>query len=92
MPGKDRNTGSRTTRPKHRDNDDMRQPLEGDARQGVKPDSRNEARGDAREAVGDNTRGTDTEPTGPEDNDRTRGRPQRDMYDADLDEDSKRNR
>ena len=86
----DGNSGSSETeqRPKYRDNDDMREPLEGDERQGVKPDSRNEARGDARETVGDNTRGTDADPTGPEGNDRTRGRPAADSFEADLQDDS----
>jgi hypothetical protein len=73
-----------TGRDRYRDNDDVRDPLEGDERMGVKPDSRAEARGDARDAVGNNTRGTDTEPTGPEGNDKTRDRPLRDEFDEDL--------
>jgi hypothetical protein len=91
---KDGNSGSDETRsrPKYRDNDDMRDPLEGDSRQGVNPESRNEARGDARQTPGDNVRGTDANPTGPEGNDRTKGRPAPDSFDADLREDSQRNR
>ena len=90
----DGNSGSDETqsRPKYRDNDDMRDPLEGDSRQGVKPESGNEARGDARQTPGDNVRGTDANPTGPEGNDRTKGRPVADSFDADLREDSQRNR
>ncbi len=71
-------------RDKYRDNDDMRNPLAGDERSGVKPDSRNEARGDARETVGNNTRGTDAEPYGPKGNDKTRARPLPDTFDEDL--------
>jgi len=90
----ERNGGRKTsgTRPKYRDNDDMRDPLEGNERIGVKPDSRSEARGNARETVGDNTRGTDAEPLGPEGNDLTKGRPLADTHDAALGEDSRRNR
>jgi hypothetical protein len=66
-----------TNRDPYRDNDDMRDPLSGDERMGVKPDSRSEARGDARETVGNNVRGTDPDPYGPEGNDKTRGRNQR---------------
>src|SRR5688500_9000063 len=66
---------SMTDRDKYRDNDDMRDPVPGDERLGVKPDSRSEARGDARETVGNNARGTDAAPYGPEGNDKTRGRP-----------------
>ena len=73
-----------TNRDKHRDDDDMRAPLGSDQRSGTAPDTRNEARGDARETAGNNARGTDANPTGPEGNDRTRNRPQRDEYDTDL--------
>ncbi|HEX6574972.1 MAG TPA: hypothetical protein VF042_08355 [Gemmatimonadaceae bacterium] len=79
-------------RPKYRYNDDQRDYLSGDDRAGVKPDSRTEAKGDAREAVGDHTRGTAAEPTGPEGNDRTRLRPQRDQFDADLEQDNEKRR
>src|SRR3990170_2725547 len=80
---------SMADRDKYRDNDDMRAPLTGDDRMGVKPDSRSEARGDARETVGNNARGTDTEPTGPEGNDKTRDRPLPDAFDEDLSRDSR---
>jgi hypothetical protein len=73
-----------TNRSRYRDNDDARDPLEGDERLGVKPDSKTEARGDARETVGDNRRGTAAAPTGPEGNDKTRNRPIPDNFDADL--------
>jgi hypothetical protein len=75
-----------TNRDKHRDGDDVRAPLAGDDRSGTKPDTRNEARGDARDTVGNNARGTDANPTGPEGNDRTRNRPQRDQHDVDLEQ------
>jgi hypothetical protein len=81
-----------TSRDRYRDNDDMRESLSGDERMGVKPDSRNEARGDAREAVGNNARGTDTEPTGPEGNDKTRDRPLPDAFDEDLKENPPKDR
>ena len=64
-------TGSRD---KHRDNDDVRDPIEGDARSEAKPDTRSEARGDARENVGNHARGTAAAPTGLEGNDRTKHR------------------
>jgi hypothetical protein len=72
---------SMTDRDKYRDNDDMRDPVPGDERLGVKPDSRSEARGDARETVGNNARGTDAAPYGPEGNDKTRGRPRPGPFD-----------
>jgi len=78
-----------TDRDKYRDDDDMRAPLRDDDRSGSAPDTRNEARGDARETVGNNARGTDANPTGPEGNDRTRNRPQRDDHDADLARDNR---
>lgn len=70
----DRTTADGTNRDKYRDNDDMRDPLEGDQRSGTKPDTKSEARGDARESVGNNARGTDANPTGPRGNDKTRSR------------------
>jgi hypothetical protein len=73
-----------TGRDRYRDNDDVRDPLEGEERMGVKPESLAEARGDARETVDNNTRGTDSVPTGPEGNDKTRNRPLRDEFDEDL--------
>jgi len=78
-----------TDRDKYRDDDDMRAPLRDDGRAGSAPDTKHEARGDARETVGNNARGTDTNPTGPEGNDRTRNRPQRDEHDADLERDNR---
>jgi hypothetical protein len=79
-------------RDRYRDNDDARAPLEGDARNGTHADTKAEARGDARETVGNNARGTNANPTGPEGNDRTRGRPQRDGFDADLETDNENRR
>jgi hypothetical protein len=75
---------SNVSRDRYRDNDDQREPLEGDERSGVKPDSKAEALGNARESVGNNARGTDAEPYGPEGNDKTRNRPIADGFDADL--------
>ncbi len=81
-----------TNRDRYRDNDDMREPLGGDERMGVKPDSRSEARGDARETVGNNVRGTNAEPYGPEGNDKTRDRPLPDAFDEDLRKDQRKGR
>ena len=78
------------TRDKFRDNDDVRDPLGADERAATAPDTRNEARGDARENVGNVARGTDAAPSGPAGNDRQRGRPAPDAFDADLEKDSKR--
>ena len=61
-------------RDRYRDNDDVRDPIEGEARNETAPDTRSEARGDARENVGNNARGTAAAPTGPEGNDRTKHR------------------
>jgi hypothetical protein len=86
----ERNT-SDSDRDKYRDNDDVRDPSGPDGRDDVRSDSRAEARGDARENVGNNARGTDTAPTGPEGNDRTRHRGDRpDAYDDDLRRDNQR--
>ena len=72
-------------RPKYRDNDDVRDPLEGDSRSGTSPDTKSEARGSARENVGNHSRGTDANESGPEGNDRQRGRgDQPDQFDQDL--------
>ena len=46
-------------------------------------------RGDARENVGNVARGTDAAPSGPEGNDRQRGRPAPDAFDGDLEKDNK---
>ena len=75
---------NRTTRDPYRDNDDVRAPLEGDDRSGTVPDTKSEARGNARENVGNNARGTNANPTGPEGNDKTRGRPTHDAFDNDI--------
>ena len=72
-----------TDRDRYRDNDDMRAPLRD--RSGTDPDSKSEARGDARENVGNTARGTDTDPTGPEGNDRSQYGRERDDFDEDLD-------
>jgi hypothetical protein len=62
------------TRDKYRDNDDVRDPLEGDARTGGSADTKSEARGDARENIGNHSRNTAADPTGPEGNDKVRHR------------------
>jgi hypothetical protein len=67
----------RTNRDHYRHNDDVRNPLGPDERSGVHPDTKSEARGKAREPIGNTARDTDTNPTGPEANDRTKGRPHR---------------
>jgi hypothetical protein len=77
-----RSGGHVSDRDKYRDNDDVRDPMRD--RAGVDPDTRSEARGDARENVGNTARGTDADPTGPEENDRTRHRPRSDEFDQDL--------
>ncbi|MDB4887788.1 MAG: hypothetical protein JWN79_3226 [Gemmatimonadetes bacterium] len=51
-----------TSRTRHRDNDDVRDPMPAGERNEVHPDSRSEARGDARENVGNTARGTAAEP------------------------------
>jgi hypothetical protein len=71
-----------TDRDRYRDNDDVRDPVRD--RAGVNPDSRSEARGDARQNVGNTSRGTDSDPSGPEGNDRTKHRPRPDEFDEDL--------
>jgi hypothetical protein len=90
----DRKTTSGSGRPKYRasDNDDERAPIPPDQRGDVKSDSRSEARGRARETAGDNARGTRAAPTGPEGNDRTRGRPAGDEFDRDLERDKRHGR
>jgi len=67
----DRNRSSEGSRDRYRDNDDVRDPIEGDDRNEAKPDTKSEARGDARENVGNHSRGTAAAPTGPEGNDNT---------------------
>ena len=59
------------SRERYRDDDDVRDPIEGEARNESKPDTRSEARGDARENAGNHSRGTAAAPTGPEGNDKT---------------------
>ena len=72
-------------RDRYRDNDDVRQPLEGNDRTGGTADTKSEARGDARENIGNTARGTDADVRGPEDNDKTRQRPPtKDEFDDDL--------
>ena len=74
-----------SNRDKYRDNDDVRNPTAPDDRNEVRPDTRDEARGDARDNAGRNARGTDTAPTGPEGNDKTkRERPDQDEFQGDL--------
>ena len=72
-------------RNRYRDNDDVRHPVDPDERVEVHPDTKSEARGNARDAVGNTARDTDANPTGPEGNDETKGRPHRDSFDDDLD-------
>jgi hypothetical protein len=87
----DRTTGKDDLpRDKYRDNDDVRAPLEGDARTGGNPDTKSEARGDARENVGNTARGADTNIRGAEWNDNTRGRPRPDQFDSTLRRDNER--
>jgi hypothetical protein len=69
----------------YRDDDDQREPLSGDKRSGVSPDTKREARGDAREGVGKNARGTGALPGGPLGKDSPRKKPTRDVFDEDLD-------
>jgi hypothetical protein len=75
---------SGASRDRYRDNDDVRQPLEGDDKTGGSADTKSEARGDARENIGNTARGTDADVRGAEGNDKTRERPERDSYDDDL--------
>lgn len=75
---------------KYRDNDDVREPLR--ERSGTHPDTKSEARGDAREHVGNTARDTAADPSGPEWNDRTRGRPRPDRFDEDLERDNRKRR
>ena len=82
MADKDRQGGNRD---RFRDNDDVREPESNENRNEPRPDPRDEARGDARENVGRHARNTDTDPTGPENNDRTkRDRPDLDEFQRDL--------
>jgi hypothetical protein len=61
-------------RDKYRDSDDVRRPLEGNARTAGSAGTKSEARGKARENVGNTARGTAAKPTGPRGNDKTRSR------------------
>jgi hypothetical protein len=77
------------SRDKYRDNDDVREPLEGDERTGGSSDSKGEARGDARDNVGNHSRNTAANPSGAEGNDNTRNRDDgRDRFDTTLEQDS----
>jgi hypothetical protein len=67
-PNEDRN------RDKYRDGDDVRDPTPAEDRVDTESDSKSEARGPARENVGRTARGTASNPTGPEGNDKTRNR------------------
>ncbi|HEY9227924.1 MAG TPA: hypothetical protein VIP11_14805 [Gemmatimonadaceae bacterium] len=75
---------SHKRRDRQRDNDDLRDLLGPNERDDVHPDTKSEARGDAREAIGNTARDTDTNPTGPEGNDKNKNRPRRDRFDDDL--------
>jgi len=77
-------SNSNAGRDRYRDNDDVRQPLESDAKTGGSADTKSEARGNARENIGNTSRGTDTDVRGADENDKTRQRPHRDQYDDDL--------
>jgi hypothetical protein len=66
-----RGASNPASRDRYRDNDDVRDPIEGEQRNESKPDTKSEARGDARENVGNHSRGTAANPTGAEGNDRT---------------------
>jgi hypothetical protein len=61
-------------RNKSRDNDNVSDPLPPDYRAEVMPDTKFEARGKARRNMGNTAQGTAADPTGPEGNDKTRGR------------------
>jgi hypothetical protein len=63
-----------TDRSKSRDNDHVGDPLHPDYRAEVMPDTKFEARGKARRNVGNTAQGTDAHPTGPEGNDKTKGK------------------
>jgi hypothetical protein len=84
------NTDDQPGRDRYRDNDDVRHPLEGDAKTGGSADTRSEARGGARETVGNNARGTDADPIGPEGNDKQKHRPRSDEFNEDLNRDNRR--
>lgn len=73
----DHESSSPASRDRYRDNDDVRDPIEGDQRNETKPDTKAEARGTTRENVGNNSRGTAANPTGPEGNDNTAHRGER---------------
>jgi hypothetical protein len=74
------------SRDRYRDNDDVREPLEGDAKTGGSSDTRSEARGDARENIGNHSRNTAASETGEQANDKTRHRNDRaDQFDTTLD-------
>ena len=88
----DTGSSSDTGRDRYRDNDDVRAPLEGDDRTGGNPSTESEARGNARENAGNHARGTDADPHGAEENDKTRQRPRTDQYDTDLAKDNDRRR
>ena len=83
-------SGRTVDRDEYRDNDDVRAPTPPELRNGSKPDTKFEARGDARENIGNTARGAAADPTGPEGNDRQRGRSQADESDADLEADNRR--
>jgi hypothetical protein len=61
------------SRDPYRDNDDVRDKIDGTARNETNPDTRSEARGDARENVGNHSRNTAANPT-EGGNDRTKSR------------------
>jgi hypothetical protein len=76
---------SRSNRDPYRDNDDVREPLEGSDRLAPDPDSKSEARGDARDNIGNTARGTDAPRTGEQHpRDAHQPPPARDEYDDDL--------
>jgi hypothetical protein len=84
------NRDTSSSRDRYRDNDDVRNPLEGDDRTGGNASTESEARGKARENVGNHSRGTDTDIRGADENDKTRQKPRADQYDTDLAKDNDR--
>ena len=83
-------------RDKHRDNDDVRDPIAAGDRAGTSPDRRFEARGDARENVGNHGRGTAADASGADGNDRQKGRhdrdPESESFDRDLQNETRKAR
>ena len=91
MPANGPNNGDGTNRDRYRDNDDVRDKLDGRDRSGTNPDTRAEARGEARENVGNHSRNTAASPR-EGGNDHTKSRRDADPqnFQDDLDADNSR--